>query len=130
MVKFDKFQSSLVKLSGSSSVDALINEIVSYIRETIKNVSSDKIDPSLLRFICNVVENSYSKKSIVDNKIDKKKVVIDVYIILKPSANSADDRLMLDKLIEDLHTSGQILKVSRLKYYYKLVKNQLFAKKE
>ena len=42
MVKFDKFQSSLVKLSGSSSVDALINEIVSYIRETIKNISSDK----------------------------------------------------------------------------------------
>ena len=36
MVKFDKFQSSLVKLSGSSSVDALINEIVSYIRESIK----------------------------------------------------------------------------------------------
>ena len=36
MVKFDKFQSSLVKLSGSSSVDALISEIVSYIRETMK----------------------------------------------------------------------------------------------
>ena len=67
MVKFDKFQSSLVKLSGSSSVDALINEIVSYIREIIKNISPDKIDPSLLRFICNVVENSYSKKSISDN---------------------------------------------------------------
>ena len=130
MVKFDKFQSSLVKLSGSSSVDALINEIVSYIRESIKNISPDKIDPSLLRFICNVVENSYSKKSISDNKIDKKKVVLDVYCTFKPYANNADDRIMLDKLIEDLHTSGQILKVSRPKYYYKLVKNQLFAKKE
>ena len=130
MVKFDKFQSSLVKLSGSSSVDALINEIVSYIRQSIKNISPDKIDPSLLRFICNVVENSYSKKSISDNKIDKKKISIDVYCIFKPSANNADDRIMLDKLIEDLHTSGQILKVSRLKYYYKLIKNQLFAKKE
>ena len=130
MVKFDKFQSSIVKLSGSSSVDALIDEIVSYIRQSIKNVSAAKIDPSLLRFICNVVENSYSKKSVEQNKIDKKKIAIDVYIILKPSANSADDRAMLDRLIEDFHTSGQILKVSRLKYYYKLVKNQLFAKKE
>ena len=130
MVKFDKFQSSLVKLSGSSSVDALISEIVSYIRETMKNISPDKIDPSLLRFICNVVENSYSKKSISDNKIDKKKVVLDVYCTFKPYANNPDDRIMLDKLIEDLHTSGQILKVSRLKYYYKLVKIQLFAKKE
>ena len=35
MVKFDKFQTSLVKLSGSSSVDALINEIVNYINQSI-----------------------------------------------------------------------------------------------
>ena len=128
MVKFDKFQSSLVKLSGSSSVDALINEIVEYIKQSVKKISADKIDPSLLRFICNIVENSYSKKSVADNKIDKKKIVIDVYIILKPSANSTEDRAMLDRLIEDFHSSGQILKVSRLKYYYKLFKNQLFAK--
>ena len=112
MVKFDKFQSSLVKISSSSSVDALINEIVNYINQSIKKISADKIDPSLLRFICNIVENSYSKKSVADNKIDKKKIVIDVYIILKPSANSPDDRIMLDKLIEDFHSSGQILKVS------------------
>ena len=130
MVKFDKFQSSLVKLSGSSSVDALINEIVEYIKQSIKKISPDKIDPSLLRFICNIVENSYSKKSISDSKIDKKKIVVDVYVILKPSANSPDDRIMLDRLIEDFHSSGQILKVSRFQYYYKLFKNQLFAKKE
>jgi hypothetical protein len=130
MVKFDKFQSSLVKLSGSSSVDALINEIVNYINQSIKKISADKIDPSLLRFICNIVENSYSKKSVADNKIDKKKIVVDVYIILKPSANSPDDRAMLGRLIEDFHSSGQILKVSKVKYYYKLFKNQLFAKRE
>ena len=130
MVKFDKFQSSLVKLSGSSSVDALINEIVEYIKKSIKKISPDNLDPSLLRFICNIVENSYSKKNISDHKIDIKKIVVDVYIILKPSANSAEDRAMLDRLIEDFHTSGQILKVSRLKYYYKLFKNQLFSKKE
>ena len=130
MVKFDKFQSSLVKLFGSSSVDALINEIVEYIKKSIKKISPDNLDPSLLRFICNIVENSYSKKDISDHKIDKKKIVIDVCIILKPSANSTEDRAMLDRLIEDFHSSGQILKVPRLKYYYKLFKNQLFAKRE
>jgi hypothetical protein len=130
MVKFDKFQTSLVKLSGSSSVDTLINEIVEYIKQSVKKISADKIDPSLLRFICNIVENSYTKKSILDNKIDKKKIAIDIYIILKPYANNAEDRVMLDSLIEDFHSSGQILKVSRLKYYYKLFKNQLFSKKE
>ena len=130
MVKFSKFQVSLVKLNGSSAVDVLIGEIVKYVNENIKKVSPDKIDPSLLRFLCNIVENSYSKKDIIDNKIDKKKVVIDVYIILKLAANNAKDRIMLDKLIEDFHSSGQVLKVSRLRYYYKLLKNQLFSKKE
>jgi hypothetical protein len=130
MVKFSKFQVSLVKLNGSSAVDVLVSEIVSYVKKSISNISPDRLDPSLLRFLCNVVENSYSKKDIIDNKIDKKKVVIDVYIILKPAANNAEDRIMLDKLIEDFHSSGQVLKVSRLRYYYKLLKNQLFSKKE
>ena len=130
MVKFSKFQASLVKQSGASSIDTLIGQIVDFVKESVSNISPDKIDPSLLRFICNVIENSYTKKDVIDNKIDKKKVVIDVYIILKTAANNVEDRKMLDKLIEDFHTSGQILKVSRLRYYYKVLKNQLFSKKE
>ncbi len=130
MVKFSKFQASLVKLNGSSSVEVLIGEIVNFVNENIKKVSPDKIDPSLLRFLCNLVENSYTKKDVIDNKIDKKKIVIDVYIILKPHANNVDDRLILDKMVEDFHSSKQILKVSRLRYYYKILKNHLFSKKE
>ena len=130
MVKFSKFQASLVKLNGSSSVEVLIGEIVKFVNENIKKVSPDKIDPSLLRFLCNLVENSYTKKDVIDNKIDKKKIVIDVYIILKPHANNVDDRLILDKMVEDFHSSKQILKVSRFRYYYKLLKNELFSKKE
>jgi hypothetical protein len=80
--------------------------------------------------MCNVVENSYTKKDVIDNKVDKKKVVIDVYIILKPQANAKEDKVLLEKLIEDFHSSHQILKLSRFKYYYKLLKNELFSKKE
>ena len=74
MIKFSKFQASLVKLNGSSSVEVLIGEIVNFVNENIKKVSPEKIDPSLLRFLCNVVENSNTKKDIIDNKIDKKKL--------------------------------------------------------
>ena len=130
MVKFSKFQASLVKLSGSSSVDILINEIIGFVNEKFKKISPEKIDPSLLRFLCNIIENAYTKKDIVDNKIDKKKIVIDVYVILKPQANNNEDKIILDKLIEDLHSSGQILKVSRLRYYYKSIKNFLLSKKD
>jgi len=130
MVKFSKFQASIVKLNGSSSVEVLIGEIVKFVNENIKKVSPDKIDPSLLRFLCNLVENSYTKKDVIDNKIDKKKIVVDVYMILKPHANNVDDRLILDKMVEDFHSSKQILKVSRLRYYYKILKNHFFSKKE
>ena len=109
MVKFSKFQASLVKLNGASSVEVLIGEIVSFVNENIEKVSPDKIDPSLLRFLCNLVENSYTKKDVIDNKIDKKKVVVDVNMILKPQANNAEDRITLDKLVEDFQSSNQIL---------------------
>jgi hypothetical protein len=51
-------------------------------------------------------------------------------MILKPHANNVDDRLILDRMVEDFHSSKQILKVSRLRYYYKILKNHLFSKKE
>ena len=35
MVKFSKFQASLVKLSGLSSIDVLIGEIVAFVKENI-----------------------------------------------------------------------------------------------
>ena len=129
MVKFNKFQASLVKVSGSSSIDILIGEIVAFVNANIKKVSPDKIDPSLLRFLCNIVENSYNKKDVVDYKIDKKKIVLDVYIILKPQCNNVEDKNTINNLIEDLHTSEQILKVSSCRYYYKLFKKHYLVKK-
>ena len=45
-------------------------------------------------------------------------------------ANNEKDKLLLEKMVEDFHSSKQILKVSRLRYYYKLLKNHLFSKKE
>ena len=83
--------------------------------------------PGVVKYLELQIEH---EDNISDHKIDKKKIVVDVYVILKPSANSAEDKATLDRLIEDFHSSGQILKVSRLKYNYKLFKNQLFAKRE
>lgn len=129
MVKFKKFQASLVKLSGSVSIDALAGEIFQFVQDNIKSLNDERIDPSLLRFLCNVVENSHNKNNIVDGKIDKKKLVLDVYIKLKPQANSQDVKDTLSSLIEDYHTSGQIKKITCLSYWYKLFKKNVLSKK-
>jgi len=125
MVNFKKFQASLVKLNGSVSIDVLTSEIVKFLEENLKIVNQDKVDPSLLRYLCNIVENSYNKSKAVDNKVDKKKLVIDIYLRLKPQANTSADLLVLDKLIEDLHTNGDIKLISNVNYFYKLLKKGL-----
>ena len=73
MVKFNKFQASLVKLSGSSSVEVLIGEIVNFVKANVNKMSPEIIDPSLLRFLCFIVENSYNKKEVIDKKLIKRK---------------------------------------------------------
>ena len=55
---------------------------------------------------------------LVDHKNDalgeieseQKKVVLDVYIVLKPQCNNVDDKNVLNNLVEDLHRSGQMVK--------------------
>ena len=64
MVKFSKFQASLVKLSGTASVDVLINEIVNYVNENVKKMSPDKIDLSLLRFYVTLLRTHIIKKML------------------------------------------------------------------
>ena len=107
-----------------------MNNIIIVFDTETTGFSPEKNDPSLLSFLCNIIENAYTKKDIVDNKIDMKKIVIDVCLILKPQANNNEDKIIIDKLIEDLHSSGQVLKVSRLRYYYKSIKNFLLSKKD
>jgi hypothetical protein len=80
MVKFDKFQTSLVKLSGSSSVDALINEIVNYINQSIKKISPDKIDPSLLELYVILLKIHILKNVLQIIKLIKRKLLL-MYIL-------------------------------------------------
>ncbi len=122
MVKFKKFQASLVKLNGSVSIDALASEIIQFVEQHVKLMNHDKIDPSLLRYLCNIVENSYNKSNSVDDKIDKKKLVVDIYLKLKPHSDNNEDKQVIEKLIEDFHTNGDIKKISTLSYIYKYLK--------
>jgi hypothetical protein len=122
MVKFKKFQASLVKLNGSVSIDALASDIIQFVEQHVKLMNHDKIDPSLLRYLCNIVENSYNKSNAVDDKIDKKKLVIDIYLKLKPHCDNNEDKQVIEKLIEDFHTNGDIKQISTWSYIYKYLK--------
>lgn len=128
MVKFKVKWLDLVEDLGSISTDIFQNLFHEFVTEHIKQLSQDEIDVSLLRWLCNVLENSINKKHIVDEKINKKQLVLDEYFKLKPNARSHEK--VLDKIIEDLHNTKQIKKVKeRTKLYYK-IKSMVFTSKQ
>jgi hypothetical protein len=134
MVKFSKFQASLVKEAGSISIDILSSLLHSFIEDLKLTISNEKLDVSLIRLICNILESGLIKKKIVDKKIDKKNIVIDEYIKLKTTSSqnnltyNFEDKKSLENLIEDLHNTGQIKTVSTKRYLCKILKNNILKK--
>ena len=122
---FKKKWLSFVKDVGSISVDIFENMLHEYVASEIKQVSQSEIDPSLLRWLCNVVENSIEKKQVIDEKIDKKRLVLNEYYKLKP--NSRQHEQFLINIIEDLHNSNQIKKVSTKTKLYHKIKSMVFS---
>lgn len=125
MVKFKSKYLEIIHEVGSVSVDIYKSMLNEYIQQNIKTTSNDDLDVSLIRWLCNVVENSTEKKNIVDSKIDKKQIVIDEYLKLKTNAQHL--RSTIERIIEDLHNTKQIKRVStKNKLYYK-IKSVVFS---
>ena len=127
MVNFKSKWLGHIKEIGSVSFDIFEQLLTEYVKEHIKQVSQDEIDISLIRWLCNVVENSIEKKNVVDEKVNKKEIVLKQYFNLKPNAKQYEKTL--DKIIEDLHNTDQIKRVKqRTKLYHKL-KSVVFTSK-
>ena len=71
--------------------------------------------PSFIQYVCCLVEEAYSSKRNLENgKINKKEEVLKLMNdFLKCTLNEQDKRI-ISEVIEDLHTSGRIKKVSYL----------------
>jgi len=127
-MKFRADKADLVKLSGDCSLDKFIADFHMFVCEHVKNLNQDTIDPSLVRTLRNWIENAFQKNTTADEKVDKKKIVIDEYMKLKPHANNPETIIMIEKLIEEFHNAGQIVKVPLLKYIYKVCKKYVLKK--
>lgn len=90
-------------------------EIDNYIKSVydgIADKSTLKYLPSFILFVCCVVEECYSKKSVHQSKISKKDEVIQhIFAFLEQRPNE-NDNIIISAIIEDLHSSGRIKRVS------------------
>jgi hypothetical protein len=85
-----------------------------------------RLNPELLKHICNIVENTIKKKY----KPNKKDIVLSIVTKLIPSISELDKKLISDA-IEFLHGNGDIKKSSVVKmvgvFFLKSLKQKLLA---
>jgi hypothetical protein len=124
MPKFKLKYANLVKEVGTIAVSVFEELFHEFVSSKIKNPQTEKIiDISLLRWLCNTLENSLDKRDIVDEKVNKKQLVLNEYFKLKPNANNDTYRVILDDLIEDLHNTRPIKKLDNSTKLYHRVKS-------
>ena len=69
-----------------------------------------KLDLDIVLYVCNLIENTIKQNE--NKSIDKKKIVID--IIQKCTPLNAPEALILNKMIEFLHSNHIIVKVGKI----------------
>lgn len=90
-------------------------EIDNYIKSVYDGIvdkSTLKYLPSFILFVCCVVEECYSKRSVHQSKINKKDEVLQHIGVFLCQALSETDKNIVGAIIEDLHSSGRIKRVS------------------
>lgn len=106
-------------------------DIIHLVLDTLKDlpdIDKQKYNPDLILYICKVVENSYDKKTLADEKVNKKEMVFNILKTLYPNISEAD-KVIIEGIIEHLHSSGRIKKVNILKLVFATLK-KFFLKPE
>lgn len=129
-MKFKKdFVAQMVRDVGTIAVDTFVSQLDAFCDEVVPlKPNSSKIDVSLLRFIANVIENAFVKRDVIDDKVSKKELCLNEYIRMKQrmGINLTEEEVkVLEDLLEDLHSAGEIKKRSFFKYLLKKVKKIL-----
>lgn len=104
------------KLQAEAVMDKTdIDTYIKSVYEGVADKQSLKFLPSFILFVCCVVEECYSKRSVHHSKIDKREEVLrHIASFLGIMIIPEQDKNVLISIIEDLHSSGRIKRVSRV----------------
>lgn len=125
-----KFTSLFVKPTNSLKVNKLKVDICRQVSEELKDMDLNKlkVDPDVILFIANQIENAFdSNKEISYNKINKKALFFEILKKVIPDIKPEEEEL-ITAILEHLHSSGSIQKVSTWQVVSSLPK--LFLKKK
>ena len=103
----------LVDYKNELNTHVVKNNLIDKIVEKINKIPKHhelRLNPELILLVCNIVENTITKK----DKVSKKDVVIDVFKQLN-HVSCENDLNLLKSLIEFLHSNDKIKKVKLLR---------------
>lgn len=101
------------KLAAESITDKTeIDNYINSVYEGVTDKNSLKFLPSFILFVACVVEECYSTRSIHKSKINKKQEVFEHMSVFLGYLLSEQDKNIISNIIEDLHSSKRIKKVS------------------
>ena len=97
------------KIKHLNKLSELSKSIVARI-QAMPDINELKLDLDIVLYICNLIENNIKQNE--GKSIDKKKIVVD--IIQKCTPLNAPELLILNKMIEFLHSNHLINKISKI----------------
>lgn len=106
----------LLKPANKSKVIVNSSIILEYLEKNfgkVQDKASLKYLPSFILYVCCCVEETYANKKNVENsKVNKREEVIKIIVDFIKVNLTEPDKKQIIEIIEDLHSSGRITKVS------------------
>jgi hypothetical protein len=120
-----------IKPKNKAKILKTASDIQIYLNDTYSDIpdkSSLKYVVSFILFVCCLVEEAYSKKKIENKKVNKKDEVFNhMSKFLNVSLND-QDKTIIGEIIEDLHSSQRIKKVSLLQKFTFFIASKFLKK--
>lgn len=92
----------------------ILEQIESHFGKVVNRLEL-KYMPSFILYVCCLIEEGYASKNNLENgKVNKKEKAIEIMREFLRTNFSADDLRVIGEIIEDLHSSKRIRKVSYL----------------
>ena len=109
-----RFFSKLLKPKNAIAVAVKVAKLVEILKDELKDYdfNKHKTEPSLIEYIGRLIESEFQKKKIIDKKVNKKEILIEILERLVGTQLSQQDKDLIQPIIEHLHSTGRFKLVS------------------
>lgn len=105
-----------IKVKNKAGVFKISETVQEFLGEIYHNVNKNELKylPSFIELVCCAIEEAFSKPTIENKKVSKKDEAFNQLAKFLNITLTEQDKIIIGNIIEDLHSSGRIKRVSYL----------------